>query len=158
MANDVAGNATAVVIKSDLAKIGITVDIKTYELLTAYGKEDGGHSQMGQRYWTNDIIDPDEVTTFGVDPNGGANAFSTYWGDPTATKLVHQARAERSTRTKRAAMYKQIQQIVYDQSAVPRARLQPLPVRARASGCTGSTPAPLGQLQPVAADAHGRPH
>jgi hypothetical protein len=74
--------------------IGIDVDIKTYELLTAYAKEDGGNSQMGQRYWTNDIIDPDEVTTFGVDPNGGANSFSSYWGDPTATKLVHQARGE----------------------------------------------------------------
>jgi peptide/nickel transport system substrate-binding protein len=115
VANDVAGNATAVVIKSDLAKIGIDVDIKTYELLTAYAKEDGGNSQMGQRYWTNDIIDPDEVTTFGVDPNGGANAFSSYWGDPTATKLVHQARGELDP-DKRQQMYEQIQQIVYDQT------------------------------------------
>ena len=115
VANDVAGNATAVVIKSDLAKIGIDVDIKTYELLTAYAKEDGGNSQMGQRYWTNDIIDPDEVTTFGVDPNGGANSFSSYWGDPTATKLVHQARGELDP-DKRRQMYEQIQQIVYDQT------------------------------------------
>jgi peptide/nickel transport system substrate-binding protein len=115
VANDVAGNATAVVIKSQLAKIGITVDIRTYELLTAYAKEDGGHSQMGQRYWTNDIIDPDEVTTFAVDPKGGANAFSTYWGNARATKLVHQARAEPSS-AKRAAMYKEIQKIVYEES------------------------------------------
>jgi len=89
VSNDVAGNATAVVIKSELAKLGITVDIRTYELLTAYAKEDGGHSQMGQRYWTNDIIDPDEVTTFAVDPKGGANAFSSYWSNARATKLVH---------------------------------------------------------------------
>ena len=115
MSNDVAGNATAVVIKSELAKIGIDVDIRTYELLTAYGKEDGGHSQMGQRYWTNDIIDPDEVTTFAVDPKGGANAFSSYWSNARATTLVHQARAERSS-AKRAAMYKEIQQIMYDES------------------------------------------
>jgi len=115
VSNDVAGNATAVVIKSELAKIGITVDIRTFELLTAYSKEDGGHSQMGQRYWTNDIIDPDEVTTFAVDPKGGANAFSTYWSNARATKLVHDARAERSA-AKRAAMYKEIQQIMYDES------------------------------------------
>jgi peptide/nickel transport system substrate-binding protein len=113
--NDVAGNATAVVIKSNLAKLGIKVDIKTYELLTAYAKEDGGNSQMGQRYWTNDIIDPDEVTTFAVDPKGGANAFSSYWSNARATKLVHQARAERSA-AKRAAMYKEIQQIMYGES------------------------------------------
>jgi peptide/nickel transport system substrate-binding protein len=115
VSNDVAGNATAVVIKSELAKLGITVDIRTYELLTAYAKEDGGHSQMGQRYWTNDIIDPDEVTTFAVDPKGGANAFSSYWSNARATKLVHQARAERSA-AKRAAMYKEIQQIMYGES------------------------------------------
>jgi peptide/nickel transport system substrate-binding protein len=115
VANDVAGNSTAVVIKSELAKIGINVDIRTYELITAYDKEDGGHSQMGQRYWTNDIIDPDEVTTFAVDPKGGANAFSSYWSDPRATKLVHEARAELDPK-KRAQMYAEIQKIVYDQS------------------------------------------
>jgi peptide/nickel transport system substrate-binding protein len=113
--SDVAGNATAVVLKSELAKIGIDVDIQTYELLTAYDKEDSGHSQMGQRYWTNDIIDPDEVATFGVDPKGGANAFNTYWGNAEATKLVHDARAERDPK-KRAQMYARIQKIVYDET------------------------------------------
>jgi peptide/nickel transport system substrate-binding protein len=113
--NDVAGNATAVVIKSNLAKLGIKVDIRTYELLTAYAKEDGGHSQMGQRYWTNDIIDPDEVTTFAVDPKGGANAFNTYWSNARATKLVHQARVERKP-AKRQAMYREIQKIMYEES------------------------------------------
>src|SRR3954464_5630914 len=106
VSNDVAGNATAIVIKSELKKLNIDVDIRTYELLTAYAKEDGGHSQMGQRYWTNDIIDPDEVTTFAVDPKGGANAFSSYWSNARATKLVHLARAERSA-SKRSAMYKE---------------------------------------------------
>jgi peptide/nickel transport system substrate-binding protein len=114
--NDVAGNATAVVIKSQLAKIGIKVDIRNYELLTAYDKEDGGKSQMGQRYWTNDIIDPDEVTTFAVDPKGGANAFSSwFWSNPEATNLVHKARVE-SNPNKRRAMYQRIQRIVYDES------------------------------------------
>jgi peptide/nickel transport system substrate-binding protein len=70
---------------------------------------------MGQRYWTNDIIDPDEVTTFAVDPKGGANAFNTYWSNDEATKLVHDARAERDPK-KRAAMYARIQKIVYDES------------------------------------------
>jgi len=46
------------VVKSELAAVGINVSIQSYELLTAYDKEDNGHSQMGERYWTNDIIDP----------------------------------------------------------------------------------------------------
>ena len=84
VSGDVAGQAEAVVIKSELAKVGITVAIQSYELLTAYAKEDGGHSQMGERYWTNDIIDPDEVATFGADCQGGANAFNSYWCDSQA--------------------------------------------------------------------------
>jgi peptide/nickel transport system substrate-binding protein len=140
--NDVAGNASAVVIKSNLAKLGISVDIRTYELLTAYAKEDGGHSQMGQRYWTNDIIDPDEVTTFAVDPKGGANAFNTYWSNARATKLVHQARAERNS-AKRASMYKEIQKIVYQES--PFLVLDYSPYRyARGKWVHGFHASPLG--------------
>jgi peptide/nickel transport system substrate-binding protein len=115
VSGDVAGQAEAVVVKSELAKVGITVSIQSYELLTAYSKEDGGHSQMGERYWTNDIIDPDEVATFGANCKGGANAFNSYWCDATANNLVDQARLELDP-AKRQALYNQIQQIVYAQS------------------------------------------
>jgi peptide/nickel transport system substrate-binding protein len=115
VSGDVAGQAEAVVVKSELAAVGINVNIQSYELLTAYNKEDNGHSEMGERYWTNDIIDPDEVATFGADCQGGANAFNSYWCDNQANSLVNQARAERSDAT-RQQMYGQIQQIVYQQS------------------------------------------
>jgi peptide/nickel transport system substrate-binding protein len=115
VSGDVAGQAEAVVVKSELAKVGITVAIQSYELLTAYSKEDGGHSQMGERYWTNDIIDPDEVATFGADCKGGANAFNSYWCSSLASKLVDQARLELNPAT-RQALYSQVQQIVYQQS------------------------------------------
>jgi peptide/nickel transport system substrate-binding protein len=115
VSGDVAGQAEAVVVKSELAAVGINVNIQSYELLTAYNKEDNGHSQMGERYWTNDIIDPDEVATFGANCKGGASAFNSYWCDSQANSLVDQARAELST-AKRQQMYAQIQQIVYQQS------------------------------------------
>ena len=115
VSGDVAGQAEAVVVKSELAAVGITVNIQSYELLTAYAKEDNGHSQMGERYWTNDIIDPDEVATFGADCHGGANAFNTYWCDTQAINLVNQGRAELND-AKRQQMYYQIQQIVYQQT------------------------------------------
>jgi len=115
VSGDVAGQAEAVVVKAELAQVGINVDIQSYELLTAYTKEDNGHSQMGERYWTNDIIDPDEVATFGADCKGGANAFNSYWCSTEATKLVNQARAELNP-AKRQQMYNQIQQIVYTES------------------------------------------
>jgi peptide/nickel transport system substrate-binding protein len=115
VSGDVAGQAEAVVVKSELAAVGINVSIQSYELLTAYNKEDDGHSEMGERYWTNDIIDPDEVATFGADCQGGAEAFNSYWCDNQANTLVSQAREELSDST-RQQMYDQIQQIVYQQS------------------------------------------
>jgi peptide/nickel transport system substrate-binding protein len=115
VSGDVAGQAEAIVLKSELASVGINVNIQAYELLTAYNKEDNGHSQMGERYWTNDIIDPDEVATFGADCQGGANAFNSYWCDSQANNMVTQARGELNDAT-RQQLYNQIQQIVYQQS------------------------------------------
>jgi len=115
VSGDVAGQAEAVVVKSELAQVGINLSIQSYELLTAYDKEDGGHSEFGERYWTNDIIDPDEVATFGADCQGGANAFNSYWCSPEANKLVAEARAELNPAI-RQQYYDQIQQIVYQQS------------------------------------------
>jgi peptide/nickel transport system substrate-binding protein len=82
--------------------------------VTAYGKEKTGDYGIGERYWTNDIIDPDEVVTFGVDVNAGSSSFDTFWSDPTATALTNTARSETDA-TKRAADYQQIQQTVADQ-------------------------------------------
>jgi peptide/nickel transport system substrate-binding protein len=115
VSGDVAGEAEAVVVKQELAAVGVTVNIQSYELLTAYSKEDGGHSQMGERYWTNDIIDPDEVATFGADCQGGANAFSSYWCDKPTINAVNQARSELSGSV-RQNLYNQVQQAVYQQS------------------------------------------
>jgi peptide/nickel transport system substrate-binding protein len=115
VSGDVAGQAEAIVLKSELAAVGINVSIQSYELLTAYDKEDGGHSEMGERYWTNDIIDPDEVATFGADCQGGAFAFNSYWCNNQANTLVTEARGELNDST-RQQMYDQIQQIVYQQS------------------------------------------
>jgi peptide/nickel transport system substrate-binding protein len=115
VSGDVAGQAEAVVVKSELAQVGINLSIQSYELLTAYDKEDGGHSEFGERYWTNDIIDPDEVATFGADCKGGANAFNSYWCSTQATKLVGEARSELND-SARQNLYNQIQQIIYTQS------------------------------------------
>jgi peptide/nickel transport system substrate-binding protein len=142
VSGDAAGQAEAVVIKSDLAKIGITVDIESYELVTAYDKEGTGNYGIGERYWTNDIIDPDEVVTFGVVPNAGSNSFDTYWNDPAAAKLANDARSETDA-SKRQQMYGQIQQIVNEQT--PYLPLQYPPFRyAQGKWVNGFAASPLG--------------
>jgi peptide/nickel transport system substrate-binding protein len=115
VSGDVPGQATALLMKQELGAVGIKLSIQSYELTTAYAKEDGGHSEMGERYWTNDILDPDEVATFGADSDGGANNFNSYWVDPAVNKEVVDARSTLST-AKRQALYDQIQQTLYQQS------------------------------------------
>jgi peptide/nickel transport system substrate-binding protein len=70
---------------------------------------------MGLRYWTNDILDPDEVATFGADSTGGANAFNSYWVDPQVNHEVETARATITPST-RQMLYNEVQQAVYTQS------------------------------------------
>ncbi|SEQ55592.1 ABC transporter substrate-binding protein [Microlunatus flavus] len=115
VSGDAAGQAQAVVIKDDLAKVGIEVTIQSYEQSTAYTNERSGTNGLGLRYWTNDIIDPDEVATFGADIKGGANSFSSYWGDDATTKAINEARSE-TDENKRAELYTQVQQTVADQA------------------------------------------
>ena len=142
VSGDAAGQAQAVVIKDDLAKIGIDVTITSFEQSTAYTNERSGTNGLGLRYWTNDIIDPDEVATFGADIDGGANSFSSYWGDPAVSKLVNDARSE-TDEAKRQEMYSQIQQAVYDQ--VPFVPLAYAPFRyASGSWVNGFQVSPLG--------------
>jgi peptide/nickel transport system substrate-binding protein len=142
VSGDAAGQAEAVVIKSDLAKIGITVNIESYELVTAYDKERTGDYGIGERYWTNDIIDPDEVVTFGVVVDAGSNSFDTYWSDPTATTLANNARSETDP-AKRQQMYEQIQQIANTQT--PYLPLEYPPFRyAQGKWVAGFQASPLG--------------
>jgi peptide/nickel transport system substrate-binding protein len=143
VSGDTAGNAEALVIKDDLAKIGVTITINSYDQSTAYTKEDTGTNGMGLRYWTNDIIDPDEIATFGADgKNGGDNAFDSFWDDPTADSLVEKARSETDATT-RAADYAQVQQIVSDQ--VPFIPIEYAPYRyATGAWVSGFHVSPLG--------------
>lgn len=142
VSGDAAGQSQAIVVKDDLAKIGINVTIQSYDLSTAYAKEKTGTGGMGLRYWTNDIIDPDEITTFAADVTAGSSSFDTFWSDPTATGLVNKARSE-SDPTARAAEYGQIQQIVSDQA--PYVPLAYPPYRyANGSWVKGFAVSPLG--------------
>lgn len=142
VSGDAAGQAEAIVIKDDLAKIGITVNIESYELVTAYAKERTGDYGIGERYWTNDIIDPDEVVTFGVVASAGSNSFDTFWDDPTATQLANGARSQTNP-AQRTQMYARIQQIVNTQT--PYLPLVYPPFRyAQGKWVSGFAVSPLG--------------
>lgn len=158
VSSDVPGNAAAVIIKAELAQIGINVTIQDYEIVTAYNRmdeKDGkGISNLGARYWTNDIIDPDEVTSFAVDPNAGAHAFSTWYNNPTAIKLVHEGQQELDP-AKRRAIYYQIQAITAEDAHLINLYYSPYRY-AQAAYVHGFHASPLGtyRLQNVWLSAH----
>lgn len=140
VSGDTIEEAEALTIQSDLKKIGINVKITPFELLTAYNNEDLPNYQMGLRYWTNDIIDPDEIVSYFASPDSSSNL--PRWKNAKVPQLATQARSE-SDSAKRAKLYAQIQNILYTQSPwIPL--LYPSFTYASGKWVTGFKASPLG--------------
>jgi len=104
-------------IQADLAKVGLKVDIETYEWNTFLGKVNPGlegKADMAEMAWMTN--DPDTLPYLALrseawPDKGGFN--SGYYANPEVDKLLEAAR--RSTdQGERAELYKQMQAIVHD--------------------------------------------
>jgi peptide/nickel transport system substrate-binding protein len=104
-------------IQADLAKVGLDVKIETYEWNTFLGKVNpglAGKADMAEMAWMTN--DPDTLPYLALrsdawPKNGGFN--SGYYSNPKVDKLLEAARAE-TDQAKRAALYKKMQAIVYE--------------------------------------------
>jgi peptide/nickel transport system substrate-binding protein len=158
VSGDIPGNATAVIVKSELAQIGIEVTIQDYSLVTAYAKEDerpgNPVSNLGQRYWTNDIIDPQEIISFVAEPDAGANDMGSWFNNAELNKLARQAEVELNP-IKRRALYYQIQQLSSDSAQLIVLYYQPYRY-ASGTWVHGFHASPLGvyQLDKIWLSAH----
>jgi peptide/nickel transport system substrate-binding protein len=107
-----AGNSVndqiAVLIKNDLAKIGINIDIVKEEGGQEWDTTVAGDYDLSIEYWTNDIIDPDEKATFALYGKDDNKSFYTNYNNPRVTELIDQGRAEMDP-AKRTAIYNEIQ-------------------------------------------------
>jgi len=65
-AGDSVNDQISVLVKNDLAKIGITIDIEKQEAGQEWDSTVAGNYDLSIEYWTNDIIDPDEKATFAL--------------------------------------------------------------------------------------------
>lgn len=109
--------AMGTAIQADLAKVGLKVKIETYEWNTFLGKVNPGlqgKADMAEMAWMTN--DPDTLPYLALRSDawpekGGFN--SGYYSNPEVDKLLEQARAT-TEQAKRAELYKQMQQIVYD--------------------------------------------
>jgi peptide/nickel transport system substrate-binding protein len=98
----------ATILQNELKPLGINLKIQELDPNTVNVDEQNLKYDMTLTYWTMDIPDPDELATFGVDPNSGARSFFTAYNNPTVVKDTHLAEQTLSTAA-RQALYNTVQ-------------------------------------------------
>lgn len=107
---DVPQEQMSVLIQDQLAKIGITVEIEKQEVGQAWETSIAGDFDLGINYWTNDIIDPDQKTSFSLYGDDANLSYFTRYKNPEVSALIDQGRTELDP-AKRKEIYYQIQAI-----------------------------------------------
>lgn len=106
-AGDTVDEQIAVLVQQQLANVGVTLNIQKLDPSTTWQTEVDGNFDTAVNYWTNDIIDPDQKTTFVLGHDANMNYMTRYKNDKVKD-LVAAARIE-SDPAKREAMYVEIQ-------------------------------------------------
>lgn len=108
-AGDTVDEQIAILLQQQLAKAGVTLNLQKMDPSQTWQTEVDGNFDTAVNYWTNDIIDPDQKTTFVLGHDTNMNYMTRYKNDKVKD-LVAAARIE-SDPAKREAMYKEIQTI-----------------------------------------------
>ncbi|MFN8591799.1 MAG: ABC transporter substrate-binding protein [Thermomicrobiales bacterium] len=113
-----AGNADdetlATALKDMWSQIGVELTISPFESGVLFDDYNNNNFQAMSNYWTNDIIDPDELVAYAVLPES-TEAFRTGWNNKEAQDLARQGAAE-SDPAKRKEIYFRIQEIYNEDS------------------------------------------
>jgi peptide/nickel transport system substrate-binding protein len=104
----------ATALKDMWSQIGVEVTISPAESGVLFEDYNTQNFQALSNYWTNDIIDPDELVAYAVLPES-SEAFQTGWVNEDAQELARQGAAE-SDPAKRQEIYFRIQEIYNEDS------------------------------------------
>jgi len=112
--NTAAGNdtqqQTAVLLQNMLKQVGVNLNIEKREPGQTWGVIVKGNYDLSLDYWTNDIIDPDEKTTFSVYGRNDAKSYYTRYLNPKVADLVEKGRGV-FDKEKRKQIYYNIQEM-----------------------------------------------
>ncbi|MBX9457951.1 MAG: ABC transporter substrate-binding protein [Rhizobium sp.] len=111
-AGDEVVEQTAVLLQQQLSKAGVTVNINKVDPSQEWDMLVAGDYDVGVNYWTNDILDTDQKTTFVVGHDSNLNYMTRYKND-AVKDLVAAARLELDP-AKREQMYVEIQKMAKD--------------------------------------------
>jgi len=99
---------TAVLIQQQLAEAGVTSTIRKVDPSQQWDMLVNGEYDIAVGYWTNDILDPDQKTTFVLGHDSNMN-YMTRYNNPEVAASVATARVETDP-AKREAMYIKLQE------------------------------------------------
>jgi peptide/nickel transport system substrate-binding protein len=102
-----------VLVKDQLAKIGVTVNLNKMEGGQQWDALVNGDYDIGVMWWVNDVFDPDEKAQFCVSGDPENRSYYTNYKNPVVTDLVNKAAVEQDPE-KRKQMYYEIQRIAKD--------------------------------------------
>jgi peptide/nickel transport system substrate-binding protein len=106
----------AVLIQSQCAEAGITVNIAKVDSTQAWNRLVEGEYQATLNWWYNETRDPDSALRWAVCGSCGNQSYFTRFNDERVNQLIELAAAETDA-AKRQASYAELQQITYDQVA-----------------------------------------
>jgi peptide/nickel transport system substrate-binding protein len=108
---DPVDSQVAQLVASDLEKIGIKLTVTPLEPAAKRERRNAFDFDLNIGYYTTDIIDPDELTNFAVETDGGAFALWTQYRNDQVNQWIKDARAELDPE-KRLKIYSDIQRQV----------------------------------------------
>ena len=111
-AGDKVEEQIAIMLKDQLGKVGVNVDIRKVDPGQIWDMFVSGDYDVSVAYWTNDIIDPDQKSTFSVGMDENLNYYTRYKSQKVAD-LVAQGRVELDAE-KRRDIYYEVQKIAKD--------------------------------------------
>lgn len=100
----------AQILQSSLAELGIKLTIRTLDPTANKQARNNRDFDMTVTAWTMDIPDPDEWTSFAVDPNGGSGSAYTSYDNPKVVALNKEAQQTSDT-AQRQKLYSQLQNL-----------------------------------------------
>jgi peptide/nickel transport system substrate-binding protein len=101
-----------ILMKDQLAKVWIDVEIEKVDPGQTWDLMFGGDYDMSISYWTNDIIDPDQKSTFSLGMDSNMDFLTRYQGEEAA-ELVRQGKVVLDPE-KRREIYYELQAIAKD--------------------------------------------
>jgi peptide/nickel transport system substrate-binding protein len=108
-AGDEVDEQIAVLLQQQLAAAGIIVNLQKVDPSQSWDMLVNGEYDISVMYWTNDILDPDQKTTFVLGHDTNQN-YMTRYNNPQVKDLVAAARIEMNP-TEREAMYVELQKV-----------------------------------------------